>query len=918
MATGWLGEEVYGISQTPDVWLDHQILEVDGALVYRWDALEEMFPAGLLDDLFAAFGARVRTLLAEPEAWTGGRVELRPEAHRALVAAAHPPPCAWPAETLTGLFAASVARSPGAPALIAGPRRLSYAGLMALSRALARGLRRLGAGRDAVVAVVMPKCWQQVPAALGVLLAGAAYLPIDAAQPAERGAFMLRQGGATLALTIAATDAAFSWPAETLRVVLGDGGEVLGDGGEVLGDGGEVLGDGGEVRGDGGEVLGDGGEVRGDEDAAEGSGLAYVIFTSGSTGLPKGVMIEHRSAVNTVLDVNARLGVGAGDRVLALSALAFDLSVYDIFGLLAAGGAIVLPEAAERDDPARWAAHLREGVTVWNTVPALLQALVEHAAERPTVAAAMQSLRVVMLSGDWIPVTLPDALRRLVPRARVIGLGGPTEGTIWQASYAIGAVDPTWSSIPYGRPLTHHRIHVLDAWMRACPVWVPGELYIGGLGLARGYRGDPERTAERFVLHSVSGERLYRSGDWGRWLPDGNLEFLGRQDAQVQIHGYRVELGEIEAALERHPAVRACAVVAVEGRRLVAHVVPATQEATTSPATQEATTSPATQEATTMATQLGHPLEEHSEYPMLHEAAARAAFKLGQPALRRGLTVAATLAEVGALEVWQRRSSVRRFAEAPVGGEALAGLLGQLRRLDSEESPLPKARYGSAGSLYPVQVYVCVAPGRVEGLAGGVYYYHPLEHALARVGAVWPLTPERAPSNEGIAAGAAFAVVLVAHMAGIAPLYGALSERFCLIEAGLICQVLEESAPGLGIGLCHVGSVNFAGLASHPDHALACRQQRGFGGVLSFTVAGGQPAAWRFIDATRLVSITANLGDAKTTIVHPATTTHGRLSEEERRAQGITPELIRVAVGLEDVEDLEEDLARGLAAIRRA
>jgi non-ribosomal peptide synthetase component F len=189
----------------------------------------------------------------------------------------------------------------------------------------------------------------------------------------------------------------------------------------------------------------------------------------------------------------------------------------------------------------------------------------------------MQGLRVVMLSGDWIPVPLPDAFRRWAPHAQVFSLGGPTEATIWQASYAIGAVDPAWSSIPYGRPLTHHTLRILDAGMRPCPIGVAGEIFVGGRGLARGYIGDPERTADAFVVHAITGERLYRSGDYGRWVRDDSgdaiIEFLGRRDAQVKINGYRIELGEIEAAIERLPDVRSCAVVAVDGRQLVAHVV---------------------------------------------------------------------------------------------------------------------------------------------------------------------------------------------------------------------------------------------------------------------------------------------------------------------------------------------------------
>ena len=543
--TAWLGDEVHGISQTPHVWLDFQVLEQNGDLVCRWDAIEALFPAGLLDAMFAAFIDRLEELSKDAD-WDGPRVELVPPAQRALFAAVNATERPLAISTLTGLFAAQVAARPDAPALIASEQALSYGQLAAMARALGRRLRALGAEPDALVAIVMEKGWEQVPAALGVLESGAAYLPVDATLPAERCLHMLARGRVRLALTQAAIDASFPWPANITRVVVDD--RWLADE---------------EV-----EQVEVARPVRPDD-------LAYVLFTSGSTGAPKGVMIEHRSAVNTVVDVDERYGVGPADRVLALSSLSFDLSVYDLFGVLGAGGAVVMPTAAEREDPLRWAAHLRRGVTVWNTVPALLQLLIDHARDRAELAAAMQSLRVVMLSGDWIPVPLPDALRAIVPHAQVVSLGGPTEATIWQATYPIGAVDPAWPSIPYGRPLANHRIHVLDARLAPCPVWVPGELYIGGLGLARGYWDDPARTAELFIVHPRTGERLYRSGDWGRWLPDGTLEFLGRHDQQVKVNGHRIELGEVEACLGRDDEVAHCAVVAVGERapRLVAHVV---------------------------------------------------------------------------------------------------------------------------------------------------------------------------------------------------------------------------------------------------------------------------------------------------------------------------------------------------------
>jgi pyochelin synthetase len=213
------------------------------------------------------------------------------------------------------------------------------------------------------------------------------------------------------------------------------------------------------------------------------------------------------------------------------------------------------------------------GVTVWNSVPAIMQLFAE-AAERAGLT--FPRLRVVLLSGDWIPVRLPALIGRIAPHARVVGLGGATEAAIWSIHHPIDRVDPTWASIPYGRPLGNQTWRVLDAVGRDAPDWGTGELYIGGTGVALGYLNDPGRTAASFVTAPDTGERLYRTGDLGRYLPDGTIEFLGRADFQVKIQGFRVEPGEIEHALARHPAVRHAAVVARStgsGRQLAAYAV---------------------------------------------------------------------------------------------------------------------------------------------------------------------------------------------------------------------------------------------------------------------------------------------------------------------------------------------------------
>src|SRR6185503_1776969 len=311
--------------------------------------------------------------------------------------------------------------------------------------------------------------------------------------------------------------------------------------------------------------------------------IAYVIYTSGSTGKPKGVVLDHRGRVNNFVDFNRRFNVSTGDALIALASLSFDMCAYDVFGILAAGATIVMPLAEEMQDAPAWARLMqKERVTIWHTAPAMLKMLVDHCESDPSLVP--EALRLALLGGDWIPVTLPDRLRALVPEAKVVSMGGATECSMDSTIFEIEEVDPAWRSIPYGEPMANQRAYVLDEDHQPVPVLVPGELYLGGIGVGKGYFRRPELTAERFLddpFWGVSGARMYRTGDLARWMEDGNLELLGRVDNQVKIRGFRIELGEIEARLRAHPAVREGVVVAradASGeKRLVAYYVPRAQ-----------------------------------------------------------------------------------------------------------------------------------------------------------------------------------------------------------------------------------------------------------------------------------------------------------------------------------------------------
>lgn len=544
-----LGQQVYSITQTPQVYLDFMVYEEIGSLVINWDAVEELFPAGLLDDLFEAYQRLLQDLAADDSAWQRTLAEnarrLIPAAQMALRNAANDTKAPIAEDLLHTPFLKQVAERPEQMAVVTPNRRLTYMEVYRYACRIEQELLRCQVKPNDLVAVMMQKGWEQIVAVLGIHLAGAAYLPVDPELPAERQRFLLEHANAKVALTQSPVRSRLNVP-ESVEVFEVDQLQPA--------------------------------EAGAPEDRRRQTpkDLAYVIYTSGSTGVPKGVMIDHRGALNTVLDVNRRFGIGPKDRVLAVSRLSFDLSVYDVFGLLAAGGTIVMPAPDLAYDANHWAEMiLAEKVTVWNTVPALLQLLVDQAGKPELLG---DSLRLVMMSGDWIPLGLPDQIRRVLPKVNVVSLGGATEASIWSILFPIGKVDPNWKSIPYGKAMLNQSFHVMNRDLAPSPTWVPGQLYIGGIGLAKGYLHDEQKTNASFIVNPVDGERLYRTGDLGRFLPDGNIEFLGREDFQVKVQGYRIELGEIEARLQEHENVDLCIVTVREDipreKRLVGYVVP--------------------------------------------------------------------------------------------------------------------------------------------------------------------------------------------------------------------------------------------------------------------------------------------------------------------------------------------------------
>jgi mycobactin phenyloxazoline synthetase len=532
--TETLGRPVWIISQGPQVLLDAQVTEFDGGALVNWDVRKEMFAPGVVDAMFAhhveellrlAVGDAVGDAAA---AWdVPAPVEL-PAEQAAVREEVNGRTAAGSGEALHHGFFRRAQADPDAMAVYAESGMISYGELRHRALAVASALRDRGVRPGDTVAVLGPKNAEQIPALLGILAAGGVYLPIGAEQPPDRAARIAAIGEARAALVTGTELTDLPVPAMTVRTAM--------------------------QRDPGGFEF--------DSAATDPADLAYVVFTSGSTGEPKGVEVAHDAVMNTVEFLASHFGIGPGDRCLALLSLEADMSVLDIFGTLRAGGAIVTVDEADRRNPDTWASLIDTyRVTVLNLMPGSLEMLSGTA----PACGDLSSLRVVATGGDWVRPELAHRLRARASELRFVGLGGATETAIHATMFEVGAgaaLPAGCAAVPYGIPFPNISCRVVHATGDDCPDWVPGELWVSGRGIARGYRGRPELTTERFVEYDD--KVWYRTGDLVRYWPDGTLEFLGRADHRVKVSGYRVELGEVEAGLRRVAGV-AAAVAALVG-----------------------------------------------------------------------------------------------------------------------------------------------------------------------------------------------------------------------------------------------------------------------------------------------------------------------------------------------------------------
>ncbi|WP_286191373.1 non-ribosomal peptide synthetase, partial [Comamonas sp. JC664] len=514
-------------------------------VVYNSDLFEPGTPARLMGH----FRVLLEGALQAPDAQVDALPLLDPVEKRRLLVEWNDTRTDFVPGTIQALFEAQAARTPEALAVIAEDSRLTYDALNRQSNQLAHRLRTLGVGPDVPVGLYLDRSARALVGLWGILKAGGAYVPLDVTSPAERLRSVLADAGARVLVTQSRLAESLHWES---------GGVLCLDSDEP--------------------TWAEWSELNPRPVTAP-ENLAYVIFTSGSTGRPKGVAIEHRQLVHYVEGVSRRLDLPEGASFASVSTLAADLGHTAVFPTLCRGGALHLVSRDRAADPASLAALFeREAVDCLKIVPAHLEALLASG----TPERVLPRKRLV-LGGDVSDWALMDRVHALAPELVVFNHYGPSETTVGVLTLQVerGAEGRLSAAVPLGRPIPNARVYVLDAHLRPVPVGVPGELCIGGSTVGRGYLGRADLTAERFVPDAYSdapGARMYRTGDRARVLADGRVEFLGRMDYQLKVRGYRVELGEVEAALERHPSVREAVVVAhegaTEGKRLVGYAVP--------------------------------------------------------------------------------------------------------------------------------------------------------------------------------------------------------------------------------------------------------------------------------------------------------------------------------------------------------
>lgn len=518
------------LSQTPQVYIDCQAAEENGGLTVNWDIRDGVFNEFIIDEMFQSFEGLIKniplnsqTVFEEtyPIKLSNKTIKVRDEINNTSKE--------FKGKMMEEGFLSSLKKYPNKTALITKDGEYTYSNLSKYVKSVMNELKRENLKPGDKVGVDIEKNVWQVASIIAILLMKGTYIPIDVNQPIVRKKKIVNK--AEINLIISDNDNL----KEYCQVININSIKLSND------------------------------KLEDYEVEEDYSRPAYVIFTSGTTGEPKGVIITHEAAMNTICDVNERYNLTENDVLLGLSNISFDLSVYDIFGAFELGATLVLPDSDKIKDPKYlYELILVHKISIWNSVPAQMQMLVNYL-ESVTIDTNISSLKRVLLSGDWIPVNLPKRILNIFPESKVVSMGGATEASIWSILYDISKDEVFNKSVPYGKPMVNQKFYILNKHMECCPNYVDGSLYIAGRGLSLGYLNDDEENNNKYSIFEKTGERIYKTGDRGCYREDGIIIFKGRDigDEQVKLHGHRVELSEIRSVLEEHPDIDSAVTVAM-------------------------------------------------------------------------------------------------------------------------------------------------------------------------------------------------------------------------------------------------------------------------------------------------------------------------------------------------------------------
>ena len=533
-------KKVFFQTHTSQVWIDAIVLKSGGRIQFSWDYVADLFEDHTVNAMIDTLVSEIRRLALHDDAWDNTAIEPV-SAFPVNLDSAAGPVTEVEYRPLAEMLLDSFAAHGENVAVISCGREYTYNELLGRSYEIAAKLQEFGLRQGGRAVILMDKCFDQVASVIGTVLCGAAYVPLDTQNTSSRIAYCFEQTEAAAILTDRQMLATYPEIKDTCIVV--DTGEMTP-----------------------GEVPGKNGFVRPEYSLDD---LYGIIYTSGSTGMPKGVMLHQAGLINCMAFTRKLLHLTETDRMISLTNLCHDMSIYDIFGILAEGAAVVLPDKDKTKDPDNWLKIIRDHkVTLWNSVPAITEMMLTAADYSGD--ADITSLRVILMGGEKLKKSIPTRLRKLNPEIEIYNVGGPTEATIWSIYHKYQEEDQKRDRIPQGRGVDNVKYFVMNDDLQLCPCDVQGLMYTEGINVSRGYLKEEEKTKQVFITNPYTGNLMYNTGDLGKYLPNGEIDILGRNDDQIKINGKRIELGEIETCCLRVDKVSSAVAVYSEEAGMIA------------------------------------------------------------------------------------------------------------------------------------------------------------------------------------------------------------------------------------------------------------------------------------------------------------------------------------------------------------